>query len=314
MEYLKSLLPLLGNRIIVLDGGFATQLEKEGEDLQDLLWSAAVIPRNPQLIKKIHLDYLRAGSDIITTCSYQATIEGFQKKGFTEEQAERLIESSCLLAKEARDEFFKETKVKCLVAGSIGCFGASLANGSEYHGNYSDSMTIEQLQQFHRKRMSIIIGTGVDLLALETIPSKLEAEALIGLLSEFPECHAWLSFNCRDSKHTCHGELFSECYEMVSKCPQIIAIGMNCVSPKHVSGLLSSVPSHLRRIPICVYPNSGEEWDYENRCWKEDKRDIGFGSLIFQWQHLGAQLIGGCCRTTPEDIKRIASLIKNSSK
>src|SRR5512134_3552185 len=86
------------NSVLVIDGALATELERRGCDLKDNLWSAKILLEQPELIKQVHLDYFRAGADCAITASYQATIEGFRKRGLTEKEAIALIQRSVELA------------------------------------------------------------------------------------------------------------------------------------------------------------------------------------------------------------------------
>ena len=134
------------------------------------------------------------------------------------------------------------------------------------------------------------------------LSSRLEAEALIELMQEFPGKQAWLSFSCRDEKHVSHGELFADCVALVEASDQIFAAGVNCTDPKYVCPLLESVADH--RKPLTVYPNSGEQWNSQGNQWVGD----GCATMPVQdWYDRGARLIGGCCRTTMEEIPRMRS-------
>ncbi|MEW8986925.1 MAG: homocysteine S-methyltransferase family protein, partial [Bacillus sp. (in: firmicutes)] len=86
----------------------ATELESQGCNLDDPLWSARVLLENPQMIYQVHLDYFRSGADCAITASYQATVEGFAKRGLQEEEALELIKKTVELAKSARDDFWQE--------------------------------------------------------------------------------------------------------------------------------------------------------------------------------------------------------------
>ena len=142
-----------GGERIVLDGGLATQLEAQGADLSDALWSARLLVEDPAAIVEAHLAYYRAGARVATTASYQATFEGFAARGLGRDEAERLLRRSVELAAEARDRVTAEVPggPARLVAASIGPYGAMLADGSEYRGRYG--RTVAQLRDFHRARL-----------------------------------------------------------------------------------------------------------------------------------------------------------------
>lgn len=292
--------------VILLDGALATELERRGADLNDPLWSAKVLLESPEMIRAVHLDYFRAGADCAITASYQATFEGFARRGYSAEQARELIQTSVQLAIEARDAFWAENtdpgRVRPLVAASVGPYGAFLADGSEYHGNYG--LDSAALMDFHRPRISALLSAGADLLACETIPSQLEAESLARLLGEFPGASAWISFSAKDETHTCHGEPVTECAAALEAFPQVAAIGINCTAPQFIPGLVRNLCRATSK-PVLVYPNSGEIYDPQSHTWGGETNCASFGEQSRQWYAAGARILGGCCRTTPEHIRAI---------
>ncbi|MEW6285084.1 MAG: homocysteine S-methyltransferase [Chloroflexota bacterium] len=294
--------------VLVIDGALATELERRGYNLKDELWSAKVLLEEPAAIKQLHYDYFKAGADCAITASYQATLEGFMKRGLNAEQAYALLQKSVKLAVEARDEFWADEKnragrAKPFVAASIGPYGAYLADGSEYRGDYG--LTEEQLIEFHRPRMKALIEAGAELLACETIPSPLEARALVKLLGEFPGVSAWISFSCKDEAHVCEGERLEVCIRQVEVSPQVAAVGVNCTSPRFIPALIREAKKATAK-PILVYPNSGETYDASKNDWDGHPVYASFGEEAKVWYETGARLIGGCCRTSPEDIQVIA--------
>ncbi|GFY41071.1 selenocysteine Se-methyltransferase [Trichonephila inaurata madagascariensis] len=147
------------DKVYVLDGGLATELERDGFSLlHDPLWSARILHEKPEAIVRVHNRYLESGAEIIITASYQASISGFQKHlGLTFEQSKNLLKLSVELAHKARMQYYdnsKETR-EILVAGSIGSYGAALADGSEYTGNYCDKLTQEELISWHRPQLTV---------------------------------------------------------------------------------------------------------------------------------------------------------------
>ena len=299
---------------LVIDGALATELERRGHNLKDSLWSAKILLEQPDAIKQVHYDYFKAGADCAITASYQATIEGFVKRGLNEKEAVALIQRSVKIAIEARDEFWGDElnrvrRSKPFVAASIGPYGAFLADGSEYRGNYG--LTEKELMDFHRPRMKALTEAGAEMLACETIPCFIEAQAIAKLLQEFPNTTAWVSFSARDEKRISEGPVFADCVKQLEANPQIIAIGINCTSPKYVSSLISAARNVTNK-PILVYPNSGETYDATTNDWDGHPVHESFGEQAREWFKTGARLIGGCCRTTPDDISVIASWVRSS--
>ncbi|KMP38540.1 homocysteine methyltransferase [Bacillus cereus] len=299
--------------IMLLDGALATELEAHGCNLDDPLWSARVLLENPELIYQVHSDYFRAGADCAITASYQATISGFSARGIQEQEALELIKKTVLLARRARDDFWKENtqtnRPKPLVVASVGPYGAYLADGSEYVGNYG--VTDKTLADFHRSRMSALIEAGADLLAFETIPSLQEARVLDALLREFPETYAWLSFSLKNEKEISEGMKLVECARVFEKSEQIVAIGINCAPVTVVTGAIQELRANTKKT-IIVYPNSGETYNPETKTWHGHEQCNALDILSEEWYQAGARLIGGCCRTTPYHIEEISNKWRSS--
>lgn len=297
---------------MVIDGAMATELEARGHNLNDALWSAKLLLENPQVIYDVHHAYFKAGADCATTCSYQASVAGFAQKGISREKAKSLIQKSVSLAQKARDNFWKEANPKNrpfpVIAGSIGSYGAFLADGSEYRGDYQ--VGHEVLTEFHRPRMEWLLEAGVDLLAIETLPSFAELRVLLDLLAQYPKAVTWFSFSIRDAQHLCDGTPLSRCVELLNNSTQVAAIGVNCTALENVIPVIAHIKTFTQK-PIIVYPNSGETYDAQSKTWHGHAcGHADFGTLARQWLNAGAKLIGGCCRTTPEDIRQIAKALR----
>ncbi|MUL40536.1 homocysteine S-methyltransferase [Streptomonospora sp. PA3] len=290
---------LPAGRTLVLDGGLATRLEDFGCDLGDELWSARLLHDDPAVIRRAHRDFFAAGADVAITASYQAGVPAFTARGFTRAEARALIARSVELAAQARDEAGGG-----IVAASIGPYGAALADGSEYTGDYGPAAGADAadfLADWHRERWHLLAESGADLLACETIPSYAEARALLGLLEETPGVRAWFSFSCADGERISDGTPLAECAALLAGHARVLAVGANCTAPRHIPDLIARV----RGVPAVVYPNSGETWDPTARTWSGRGDPDDFGAAAREWQRAGARLIGGCCRTTPEHIRRI---------
>ncbi|KAI3980930.1 hypothetical protein MKX01_025495 [Papaver californicum] len=310
----------------VIDGGLATELERHGADLHDPLWSGKCLISSPHLIRTVHLDYLEAGADILITASYQATIQGFMAKGLSEKESEALLAKSVSIACEARDLYYERSsegscdaignekvlnKRKILVAASVGSYGAYLADGSEYDGNYGDSVTLATLKEFHRRRVQVLAEAGADLIAFETIPNKIEAQAFAELLDEDDiKIPAWFAFNSKDGVNVVSGDSLVECTLVANSCKKVVAVGINCTPPRFISALILSMKKVTSK-PLLIYPNSGETYDADLKEWVESTgvSNEDFVSYVNVWREAGASLIGGCCRTTPDTIRAIHKVL-----
>ena len=296
--------------VLVLDGGLATELEQRGNDLSDLLWSARLLIEAPGEIVATHLAYFRAGARVATTASYQATFERFAERGIGRAEAEDVLRQSIALAAEARATYRAEIiaagrePAPLWIAASVGPYGAMLADGSEYHGDYG--LTVGELRDFHRPRLAILAEGEADVLALETIPSLDEAQALVELLEETPGPPAWLSFTCGNGSRTRRGEPIEAAFALADASPRVVAVGVNCTAPRHVEELVARARATTAK-PIVAYPNGGAGWDAANRRWLEQPGLAVDAESAATWVAAGARLIGGCCRVGPDEIAGIAA-------
>lgn len=290
---------------VILDGGLATQLESMGFDIDGALWSAKLLASNPRAIVDAHRAYLDAGADCIISASYQASREGFALIGKTPEEADALIASSVALALNARQEFMAEntaTDRAPIVAASVGPYGATQNDGSEYTGDYS--IGVDELRAFHEQRLMLLDRTGADVLAVETIPNAVEAEVLADLLNEV-DTPAWISFSCRNGKELSDGTSLAEVTEQFADHPRVHAVGVNCTAPEFISPLISILKNAAPKKKIVVYPNSGETYHSHDNSWSGMTCDFDNEFDVAAWRTAGAKFIGGCCRTGPDNIAAI---------
>ena len=299
-------------KYMIIDGALASELQRRGCDLNDSLWSAKVLIEQPELIQQVHYDYFKAGADCAITASYQATPMGFAQKGIELEESIKLIKTSVKLAQQAKMQYLNDIKQDkaLLIAGSVGPYGAYLANGSEYTGDYQ--LSESEFIAFHKDRVAALIDAGVDILACETMPSFLEIKALAKLIQQFPMVNCWFSLTLKDQKHISDGTPLTEVIEYLNSIEQIVSVGINCIALEKVTPALE-VLSKLTSKPLIVYPNSGEQYDPTTKQWhKNHHHNCTFANQLDTWIKLGAKLIGGCCQTTPEDIVEIHQLLNKS--
>ena len=300
---------------VILDGGLATELEARGHDLSDRLWSARLLMTDPDAIADVHLAYYQAGAHVATTASYQATIPGFLAEGLDAPSAIDAIRRSVLLAHRARETFMAESDASglvvgnLLVAGSVGPYGAMLADGSEYRGDYDPGVAV--LREVHAPRMEALLESGVDLLAMETIPTIREAAVLVALLDEFGAT-GWLSYQCRDGATTAAGEPIADAMMVAGGSAGMVAVGINCTAPRFLPSLLA-LAAPATDLPLIAYPNGGDRWDSTTRRWIADDAAGEFdGSRMATWAGMGSGWIGGCCGTGPADIAALAAALAPS--
>lgn len=287
---------------MILDGGLGTELNRRGQDLRDPLWSAKVLLESPELIREVHSAYFAAGADVAISASYQASFEGLAARGLGRERAAGVLRRSVDLAREAA----AGAGGRRVVAASVGPYGAFLGNGAEYTGDYDRGE--EELIEFHAPRLESLAEADPDVFAVETIPSIVEARALIRTLERVPEIPAWISFSCRDGAHLCDGTPFREAAEIARSAPTVVAVGINCTSPLHATPLVEIAAASGG--PVVCYPNRGAFWDPVRKAWVDPPRQDARPALRpVEWREAGARLIGGCCGTTPEDVAAMASAL-----
>ncbi|MFE7126474.1 homocysteine S-methyltransferase [Streptomyces sp. NPDC057617] len=297
MKPARTLAAALAEETLVLDGGLSNQLADQGCDLSDDLWSARLLADGPEQIEAAHAAYVRAGARVLITSSYQATYEGFARRGVPRREAGALLARSVELARRAA-----AGEREVWVAASVGPYGAMLADGSEYRGRYG--LTVAELERFHRPRIEALAAAGPDALALETVPDTVEAEALLRA-ADGCGVPVWLSYSIT-GEHTRAGQPLAEAFALAAGAGQVIAVGINCCEPAD-AGRAVEIAASVTGKPVVVYPNSGEGWDAETRSWRGDATFDP--ARVRSWQRAGARLVGGCCRVGPADIARLGAAL-----
>ncbi|MEU7315730.1 homocysteine S-methyltransferase [Streptomyces sp. NPDC007083] len=291
----------LGRGTVLLDGGLADQLEAQGNDLGDELWSARLLAEAPGEIEAAHAAYVRAGARVLITAGYQASFEGFARRGWDAAQAAALFRRSVELARAAARD---ATEEQVWVAASVGPYGAVLADGSEYRGRYG--LSVAELADFHRPRIQAVAAADPDVLALETVPDAVEAEALLRAAADCG-LPVWLSCTVAGGR-TRAGQPLAEAFGPAAGNPQVLAVGVNCCASEEVDGALEAASRACPGVPLVAYPNSGEGWDAARARWT--------GSPSFAarrvpgWVARGARLVGGCCRVGPRDIAAVGRILR----
>ncbi|MFI6345639.1 homocysteine S-methyltransferase [Streptomyces sp. NPDC050560] len=303
MQHTSPFADALAAGALVLDGGLSNQLQDQGHDLSDALWSARLLADTPQAVTTAHRAYYEAGADVAITASYQATFEGFARRGLDREAAAGLLRRSVALARAAAEETADGRRR--WVAASAGPYGAMLADGSEYRGRYG--LSVAELVRFHRPRLETLAEAGPDVFALETVPDTDEAEALLTAVAGLG-VPAWLTYNVAGGT-TRAGQPLADAFALAASADEVAAVGVNCCAPGEAAEALR-VAASVTSKPLVVYPNSGELWDAERRAW--------YGPALFApaqvtgWQRAGARLIGGCCRVGPTAVRSVAARVRGA--
>ncbi|THD21007.1 Homocysteine S-methyltransferase [Fasciola hepatica] len=277
--------------IRVLDGGFGSECEKRSRLPIDghKAWGSRLLKEDPNLVCEIHKSFLRSGCDVISTNTYQASPRTLSEAlDISVTEAIELMQRAVELARLAVDSVVRESRAgsplsrkhPILIAGSLGSYGACMADGSEYSGEYDKNVTFSDLVEFHQVRAELLLEAGVDLLAWETIPLQCEVAAICEVMRRLPNAVGWISVMSMDGQNSVGGDPLREIALEADKCDRVFAIGVNCSIPHHripqalanLSGVYDScepdseVNSHsplidesARKI-LLVYANSGERW------------------------------------------------------
>ena len=287
--------------IVILDGSMSRLLEEQGLEINHRLWTALALVEQPEAIYQVHKQYFDAGANVAITASYQATVKSFEDVGYSEKQAIAYIERSVTLAKKAKQDS-KGGQAKW-IAGSIGPYGAYLSDGSEYTGAYQ--ISDYELKDFHEERIKALIASGVDVLAIETIPRLDELRVILNIIAviNFP---VWVSVSLKDTAHLANGDSLADFQQLVEQDQNVIAYGINCVSPQLVAPVIENLSVAATK-PLVAYPNSGAIFDAVTKTWSEEiSVEQVFSTDARCWHQKGAKLIGGCCCSTEHDIARLA--------
>lgn len=303
--------------VLVLDGGFGTRLADRGNDITGTLWSAQILRDSPDEVLAAHRDFFAAGADVATSCSYEVTVDGLVATGVAPQDApavvEQLLRDSVRLAVEAATEVEDRD---CIVAASVGPYGAGPGQGTEYDGDYG--LNVAELAAWHRDRLGVLADTPADILLAETVPSIREVEALAGeldaqLAAGGPPVVLSVTVAPGQDGLLSDGTDLKEVAALASASEAIRAVGVNC-------GAAGDVLAGVRRLaeftdlPLIAYPNSGETWDHMNRVWLP--RQAGDATLLGSagdFLDAGVRILGGCCRVTPREIAELRTTVDQLS-
>lgn len=284
---------------LILDGALGTLLPDVSQSHP--LWSTHTVLTSPSTIKSIHESYIKNGAQLIQTSTYQTSERGLNDSEFNVSFSDALKRSIDLAyeAKGGRDDVW--------LVGSVGPYGASLANGAEYTGDYGN-ISDEGLINFHTERISVLCNDDrVDIIGLETMPNKRELRILLELMDSYDKDY-YLSLSVNGEK-LADGTTIEELLELISKAERLIAAGVNCLSLQDSLEWLKKLKESEKI--LIVYPNSGEIYDGINKKWIENPNgSMSWKNYVQKLKAIGnVKIIGGCCRTTPNDIKQISDLV-----
>jgi homocysteine S-methyltransferase len=261
------------------------------------LWTARLLSEDPGAIAAAHTAFLDAGAEVLITSSYQASINGFVHNGATADEARTLLQSTTDIARQAVGDR------SAVVAASVGPYGAVLADGSEYRGDYA--LSNGELVLFHRDRVRLLAETEPDWWACETIPTASEAVAMGLALSAVRRLPTWMTFTCSSGSQTFGGDRIEDAVTAARSACDLTAVGVNCTAPRFVPELLERI-RRVTDLPLVAYPNSGQTWDANNKVWRGDPG----ATDVNAWIAAGAGYVGGCCGVGPAELALLVMLAR----
>lgn len=280
------------SKTLILDGAMGTELARQGIELKLPLWSAGAVRSYPNIVRQIHLDYLKAGAEIITTATFRTEGYTFIKAGLSEQAAQQTCLQAVALAHEAIQ--ICTTPSPKFIAGSI----------APLEDCYHPELTPEEetIRRYQEQRAHWLSEFGVDLLLLETMNNfkEIKITTQLALQTNLPVI---VSFLIRNRDLLFDGTPVDEVLLFLSTSG-VAAIGINCVHHSLITAFLDKYAGSITK-PLLAYPNADY---YLGGQWMRDSTFTpdSFGDIACKWQSAGVKIIGGCCGTNPAHIAELS--------
>ncbi len=281
--------------LMLIDGATGTELDSRGVDLALPLWSARALLDAPEVVEQIHIDYLNAGCDAITTNTFRTHQRSLEKGGLGD-RAEELTKLAVDIAKSARDKARPEALVMGCVSPLEDC----------YHPELSPSA--DECRTEHGRMMTTLLDAGVDYLMIETVNTRHEAQAAAETAHRLAG-GKWMINFCMKTYGPpgvlLHGPPMVDVLPLLTEA---YAVGVNCMSPETITPQVQLLRTLLpEKVRISAYGNigyldDGGEWQDRSVCSEEQYADH-----VQMWIDAGVSIIGGCCGTSPKVMRAVAN-------
>ena len=308
-----------GRAPLLLDGAIGSELGARLGDIESLhkdFWATQLIATQPAMVENLYLDYLKAGSQILTTATYQVSKDIEESPphwsmGEYYARGSKLIENAVQRFRGASDR----TPYFCAL--SISSYGAHLDGAMEFSGVYMDSVPEDRIvtsyEQSVEAALAVPVPDGISFILLfETIPSLAEAKLLCDKvlkprLVDLQNHEIIMSFSCQDEARTCYGDPIEDCAQFIAhEVPFVAGLAINCTPPRFLSGLLQRIRGNHPDMLVALYPNQST-WDPYNRVFIPDPAGQALHGYIEEWLDLGVNIMGACCSSNPETIAGLKS-------
>ncbi len=320
-----TLLDLLEQRILVLDGAMGTMIQRhklQEADYRGRRFAAhdhplignndILVLTQPDIIYAIHCDFLEAGSDIIETNTFNAnpiSQADYNAAGLIRE----LNLEAARLARKAADAYSAKTPDKPrFVAGSIGPTNKTLSLSPDVNNPGYRAVTFREVVDNYLVQLEGLMEGGVDLLLIETVFDTLNCKAALFAVEEYfstigRRIPVMVSGTVVDaSGRTLSGQTTEAFWISIAHMPDLLSVGLNCaLGSKQMRPFIEAM-SAIAESYVSVYPNAGlpnEFGEYDDSPAYMAAQIAGFAQSGF------VNIVGGCCGTTPQHIKAIADAV-----
>ena len=276
--------------VVLLDGAMGTELFRRGINTRLPIWSAQALIENPDVVREIHLDYILAGAEIITTNTFRTTSRALDKKGLSK-RAEELTFLAVSLAKEARDQSKNEN---VWIAGSVApledCYEPDLIPDSE------------TAFREHNEFITWLVEAGVDFILIETM-NTIEEAKVAARAAEQHRLPIFISWTCASDGRILNGENIEEAVRVLEPYNPA-AFLVNCTPSRDILSALQKMRK-TTNIPIGAYANVGKAEPVFGWEFTHELDATSYAHEAELWVQEGAKIVGGCCGTTPEYISEL---------
>lgn len=316
-----SIHQLLNERIVIIDGAMGTMIQKHklseedyrGEKFANYEHSLKgnndlLVITQPQIIKEIHKDFLKAGADILETNTFNANSISMGDYHMQKWVIELNVEA-VKVAKEAREEYVQEFGERPIfIAGAIGPTNKTASLSPDVNNPGYRGVTFDELVEAYTEQVLALIDAGADLLLVETVFDTLNCKAALYAINTIKEERGldiplMVSGTITDaSGRTLSGQTTEAFYNSISH-GNLMSVGLNCALGADQMRQYVEELSRVSEVFVSCYPNAG----LPNEFGEYDDSPEGMAKVIAEWcSHGWVNIVGGCCGTTPDHIRAIA--------
>ncbi|CDO93461.1 unnamed protein product [Kluyveromyces dobzhanskii CBS 2104] len=310
--------------VLVMDGGQGTELENRGINVANPVWSTVPFvnesfwsgesSKDRAIVKQMFEDFIAAGSDILMTITYQTSYKSVSENTCikTLEDYNGLLDRIVSFSRECVGE-------DRYLIGCIGAYGAH--NCTEFTGDYGpDADRIDYLGYFTPQLTNFCQSKDIDIIGFETVPNIHEVRAILSWDESVLSKPFYIGLSVHEYGALRDGSSMQQIADLVKSLgdkvnPNLMFIGINCCAFNQSHMILESLHTSYPEMPLVVYPNSGEIYDTVKKIWLANENPMStWDKAVQSYIQNGARVIGGCCRTNVEDIKKVRAAVDKYAK